>query len=197
MLENSFINQRLSLVRQFLIKHQRWSAMVCTVFIVHLDAFSLARAITTWNVCGLIISTKIKKLSQKMKNNHLCYLNSFYSARNYVSVFTQNEYEYDMIEEEGHPWSGSSFTFLTELQYSPFPSSTNSLFENKAKSKPFLAKKCFSSIKTEDRFQIDGFAVSNALKQEAWGNTKMTSVLRNVGCWGELGEWLEYSEKNL
>ena len=38
-----------------------------------------------------------------MKNNHLCYLNSFYSARDYVSVFTQNEYEYDMIEEEGHP----------------------------------------------------------------------------------------------
>lgn len=38
-----------------------------------------------------------------MKNNHLCYLYGFSSAINYVSVFTLNEYEYDMIEEEGHP----------------------------------------------------------------------------------------------
>ena len=62
MLENSFIDQRLSLVRQFLIKHQRWSTMVCSVFIVHFDAFPLAGAITTWNVCSLTISTKNKKL---------------------------------------------------------------------------------------------------------------------------------------
>lgn len=75
-----------------------------------------------------------------MKSNHLCYLNDSSSARNYVSVFTQNEYEYDMIEVEGHPWSGSSCTFLTKMQYWPFPSSTNSRFENKAKSNPLLRK---------------------------------------------------------
>ena len=38
-----------------------------------------------------------------MENNHFCYLKGFSSAINYVSVFTLNKCEYDMIEEEGHP----------------------------------------------------------------------------------------------